>query len=135
MIAIDASTLINVLIDDGAAGAVARSRIRSEHRLVAPQLIDIEVLSVLRARVLRGVLDEARASQAVVELARFPLARYEHVGIVERAWQLRDALTAYDAAYVALAETLRCRLVTNDAKLAKGAEHAKSPAQIEVLTG
>lgn len=134
MIVIDASVLVNALTDDGETGAVARERLTWEHRIVAPQLIDLEVISVLRTLVRRGLLDPDRASVAVVELNRFPIDRYDHDGIVPRIWELRDALSAYDAAYLALAETLRCRLLTNDAKLAKGAEHAKSPAQIEVLT-
>jgi predicted nucleic acid-binding protein len=53
---------------------------------------------------------------------------------VRRAWSLRDALSAYDATFVALAEHLRCPLVTTDDRMAKGAEHARSPAQVEVLT-
>lgn len=134
MIVVDASMLVNALTDDGETGTVARERLAWEHRLVAPQLIDLEVLSVLRTLVRRGLLDPDRASLAVVELNRFPIDRYDHDGIVPRIWELRDALSAYDAAYVALAESLRCRLVTNDAKLAKGAEHAKSPAEVEVLT-
>jgi predicted nucleic acid-binding protein len=134
MIVIDASILVNALSDDSRAGDLARARLRAEHRLVAPQLIDLEVVSVLRTLVRREIISVDRASTAVVELARFPIARYDHVGIVERTWELRDTLSSYDASYLALAESLRCRLVTNDVKLAKGAEHAKSPARVEVLT-
>jgi predicted nucleic acid-binding protein len=135
LIVIDASILANALTDDGPTGELARARLREEHRLAAPQLIDLEVVSVLRTLVRREIISVDRASAAVVELARFPVDRYDHVGIVERIWALRDTLSSYDASYLALAESMRCRLVTGDAKLAKGAEHAKSPARVEVLTG
>lgn len=134
MIVVDSSVLVTALADDAAPGAAVRDRLRREVRLVAPQLIDIEVVSVLRAWHRRGLLEEPRAREAVVELTRFPLDRYDLSGLLERAWALRDALSAYDAAYLALAEALRCPLITGDARLAKGAEHAKSAASVEVLT-
>jgi predicted nucleic acid-binding protein len=69
----------------------------------------------------------------LADLRIFPVKRYDDLDLVERAWAMRDALSAYDAAYVALAELLGCPLLTGDARLAKGAAHAGSPARIEVL--
>jgi predicted nucleic acid-binding protein len=101
--------------------------------LAAPQLVDLEVLSVIRRHLARGRLDHRRAEQAISDLRIFPLTRYSHLDLIKRTWAMRDALTAYDAAYVALAELLGCPLLTADARMAKGAAHAGSPVQVEVL--
>jgi predicted nucleic acid-binding protein len=113
VIVVDASVLAPALADDGLDGDRARHRLRGE-QLVAPELIDLEVLSTLRRAARGGRLDERRSSQALDDLAALPLRRVSHLPLVARAWELRDNLTAYDAAYVALAEALNALLLTAD---------------------
>lgn len=118
MIVVDASVLANALADDTAEGDRARVRLGRDPSLHAPELVDLEVLSVLRRAAARGDLDERRAALARTDLREVPLQRYTHVPFLDRVWALRHTVTAYDAAYVALAETLGCPLLTADARLA-----------------
>lgn len=118
MIVVDASVLAPALADDGADGDRARLRLRGE-QLVAPELIDLEVLSTLRRAVRAGRLDERRSGQVLDDLAALPLQRVPHLPLLARVWELRDNLTAYDAAYVALAESLRALLLTADGGIGK----------------
>lgn len=87
--------------------------------LHAPELMDIEVLHVLRRAVSREQLTPRRAEQALRVLESLPLTRHSHAPLRRRCWQLRANLSAYDAAYVALAEGLGARLLTRDARIAK----------------
>ena len=98
-------------------GDKARMRLRGE-RLTAPDLVDLEVLSVLRGQLRGGALDRRRAEFALADLAALPLERAPHRPLLARCWELRDDLTAYDAAYVALAEAHDTTLLTSDARLA-----------------
>ncbi|HET9162977.1 MAG TPA: type II toxin-antitoxin system VapC family toxin [Solirubrobacterales bacterium] len=118
MIVVDASVLAPALADDDADGDRVRLRLRGE-QLVAPELVDLEVLSTLRRAVRAGRLDERRSGQALDDLAALPLRRVPHLPLLARAWELRDNLTAYDAAYVALAESLRALLLTADGGIEK----------------
>jgi predicted nucleic acid-binding protein len=117
VIVVDASVLAPALSDDTDDGDRLRQRLRGL-RLTAPELIDLEVLSVLRSALRRGLVDERRARLAWGDLAGLPLHRAEHRPLLPRAWELRDNLTTYDAAYVALAEILGTTLLTTDSKLA-----------------
>ena len=103
--------------DDGADGDTARARLRDED-LAAPELIDLEVVSVLRRQLSAGSLDERRALLAVDDFRDLPMQRASHRPLLARCWELRGNLTAYDAAYVALAEALESVLLTADAHLA-----------------
>lgn len=118
MIVVDASVLATALVDDGESGETSRTRLRNE-RLLAPELIDLEVISVWRRLVAGGVLGASRAEQAVDDLAAIPLERVPHRPLLSRCWELRENLTIYDAAYVALAELARVGLLTGDARLAR----------------
>ncbi|MHB1584847.1 MAG: type II toxin-antitoxin system VapC family toxin, partial [Acidimicrobiales bacterium] len=100
MIVVDASVVAPALADDDDDGARARARLQRE-RIVAPQLLDVEVLSVIRKGRLAGLLDERRAAMAVLDLARLRVDRVAHRPLLARAWELRLNLTAYDAMYVA----------------------------------
>jgi len=122
VIVVDASVLVVALGDDGQDGDNARLRLRGEN-LAAPELIDLEVVSVLRRQVSRGELDDRRAAQALSDLVGLPLKRAPHRPLLDRCWELRGNLTAYDAAYVALAEALDSTLLTGDARLARSAGH------------
>ncbi len=118
MIVVDASVLAPALADDGADGDRARARLRGED-LAAPQIIDLEVASVLR-RAARGAgLGGRRAAQALSDLAVMRLHRASHRPLLPRIWELRDNLTTYDAAYVALAEALDAPVITADRRLAR----------------
>jgi predicted nucleic acid-binding protein len=118
LIVVDASVIAPALADDALDGDRARSRIRGE-RLVAPELLDLEVVSVLRKAVFAGALDRSRAAMALSDLGALKLRRVSHRSLLERVWALHDNLTPYDAAYVALAEALGVRFVTADEPLSR----------------
>lgn len=129
MIVVDASVLVVALADDGPSGDVARARLRPES-LAAPELIDLEVASVLRRQLAKGRVDARRAELALRDLLAIPIDRAPHAPLLGRCWQLRDSVTVYDAIYVALAEALGVPLVTADARLARA---AGPRCEIEVL--
>ena len=118
MIVIDASVLANVVGDDGFAGRAARDRIAATTRWSAPDLVDVETVSVLRRRWRAGDLTTRRFRSAVVDLLSLPIVRFPTGPLMVRAYELRSNLTPYDATYVALAEGLSCALVSADARLA-----------------
>jgi predicted nucleic acid-binding protein len=128
MIVLDASAAVELFLNADKAERIAE-RIAGEE-WVAPQLIDLEVLQSLRKQHLLGEIDGHESSLARRSLATAPIERFAHTGFVERIWELRDNLTAYDAAYVALAERLGAPLVTCDAKLGAAPGHR---ARIEVI--
>jgi predicted nucleic acid-binding protein len=123
VIVIDASALLEVLLRTPAAGPVERRLFAPGETLHAPHLLDVEVAQVIRRYAARGEIDGARGGAALADLADFPLRRYPHDFLLTRIWDLRNNLTAYDAAYVALAEALDAPLVTRDARLAAAAGH------------
>ncbi len=118
MLVIDASVLAVALLDDGQDGDTVRDRLRGE-QLAAPALIDLEVASVWRGLARGGHLDPRRVRLALDDLQELPLQRVEHTSLLWRCWELRDNLTIYDAAYVALAEALQAPLLTGDRRLAR----------------
>src|SRR5262249_37300529 len=85
----------------------------------APELIDLEVVSVFRRHVAGRLMSARRAAAAVSDLVDLPLRRSPHRGLVQRIWQLRHGVTPYDAAYISLAEALDAVLVTADRRLAR----------------
>jgi predicted nucleic acid-binding protein len=118
VIVVDASVLAPALADDGDSGDLARSRLSSEW-LTAPELVDLETLSVFRGLVLARKLPARRAHLALVDLAALPLERVPHGQLLTRCWELYPNLTVYDAAYVALAEMLDVSLVTGDFRITR----------------
>jgi predicted nucleic acid-binding protein len=101
-----------------------------DETLHTPHLLDVEVAQVLRRYTRTGELDAARGLQALEDLVDFPLTRYPHDLFLLRIWELRQNVTAYDAAYVALAEALGALLLTRDAALASAPGNR---AQIELI--
>jgi predicted nucleic acid-binding protein len=114
----DASVLVVALADDGPDGDQARARLRGE-RVALPELADLEVASVLRRQLAARALDARRAELALGDLAALPVPRAPHRPLLARCWELRDNLTVYDAAYVALAEAMHATLLTADRRLAQ----------------
>ncbi len=119
---LDASVLVELLLLS-AKGRSAVPRVRAaEGDIHLPHLADIEAASVLRGLVLGGQLGADRAAAALADVQDFPATRWPADVLFERVWELRSNLTAYDANYVALAETLDAELLTADARLLRGAE-------------
>lgn len=130
MIVVDASALLDVLLNTISADRVSDQLFGSGETLHVPHLIDLEVAQVLRRYAASGALTADRGVEALRDLTDFPLIRYPHDLLLPRIWELRHNLTAYDAAYVTLAETLEAPLVTRDAALAAARGHA---ATVELL--
>lgn len=118
MIVVDASVLANVVGDDEAAGRLARARLAAASAVSAPDLVDVETVSVLRRRWLAGDLSDERFRFAVDDLLALPVTRFPVGPLMVRAFELRANITAYDACYIALAEALDCPLITSDRRLA-----------------
>ena len=127
MIVVDSAAVIDAL--SGVAGADAlRARLASEE-LHAPDLLGYEVVSALRGLTLGGMLSEARALDLLTDFDDVPIHRWASAdGLRRRAFALRHNVSAYDAAYLALAEALGCAVMTRDARLARSTGH-----QVEVV--
>lgn len=122
MIVVDASAVADALLDGGDRGRWASAALRTEE-LHAPQLVEYEVVAVIRKWVLLGKASPAKGEQALVELSRLPMRRYPATPFARRIWGLRASISVYDASYVALAEALSCPLVTTDERLARAHGH------------
>ncbi len=129
MIVLDASAVLELLLNTE-AGQLVSDRIEDEgESLHVPHLLTAEVAQVLRRYVTTGILDAARARTALEDLLDLDASRYGHEELLPRAWELRANLTIYDALYVALTEALPATLLTFDRKLAAAPGHA---ARVEV---
>lgn len=129
MLVVDASCLFEVVADTPRSTLI-RARLAADTDQAAPHVIDVEVLSVIRAQHLRGRLDRTAAGQAVADLRDWPGERYGHRWLVDRAWELRESVRGWDAFYVALAEAFDATLLTLDERLVR----AHGPTcRIEVL--
>ena len=121
MIVVDASALLEVLLRTPTADVVEERLFAPGQTLHAPHLLDVEIAQTLRRYAAHGDLDDERGRMALDDLADFPLRRYPHDFLLSRMWELRNNVTAYDAAYVALAEALDAPLLTRDRRLAAAA--------------
>jgi predicted nucleic acid-binding protein len=126
LIVVDASALLEILLHTPRAGQLIKRAFAAAERMHAPHLLDIEVVQVLRRLVQRKEITRARAEQALDDLENLVIERHAHPPLISRVWQLRESLTAYDGAYVALAEALAAPLLTCDAKLAGAHGHRAS---------
>jgi predicted nucleic acid-binding protein len=116
VLVVDASVIAPAVADAGADGAAFRHRLRGE-TIAAPDLLGVEVVSVLRRQVAASLITPSQASAAVDDLLDLPLSVFPTAPLLPRAWQLQDDLAPYDACYAALAEALDCTLLTADTRL------------------
>ena len=130
MIVIDASAVLEVLLRTDAAARVERRIFAGGESLHAPHLIDVEVAQVLRRYVARLEMSAERGREAISDMTDFPIRRYPHDVLLPRIWELRHNMTAYDAAYVALAEAIGAPLLTRDESLAASPGHE---ARVELV--
>ncbi len=132
MIVLDASVVVELLLNRPSAARLARRLRDPDEALHAPHLIDLEIAQTLRRYQAIGELSPQRARQALLTFGQMPIERHPHWPFLGRIWELRRNLTAYDAAYVALAEVLDAPLLTCDRALASAPSHR---AKIELLRG
>jgi predicted nucleic acid-binding protein len=119
MVVVDASVILDLLLQ-GEDGATLAARLLDPRQvLAAPQLLDVEVAQTLRRYVRTDDMTPARGWAALQDLADLPIERYAHTLLLPRIWDYRDNLTAYDAAYLALADALDCPVWTRDARFAQ----------------
>jgi predicted nucleic acid-binding protein len=130
VIVVDASAALELLLNTPLAARVATRLFSRGETLHAPHLIDLEVAQVLRRWERAGAITAPRAEEAFEDLADLPLVRYPHLLLLPRVWALRQNATAYDAAYLVLAEAIGATLVTRDAALASIPGHT---ARVEVV--
>jgi predicted nucleic acid-binding protein len=122
---VDASALVTLTAGRSQQARDELGRRLSGHELHVPEHGGAEVLSAIRGLRLGGSIGDAIALQALADYAMMPLRRHPVVPFIPRAWELRHAMTAYDALYAALAETLGCPLVTCDGKMRVGGHQAE----------
>ena len=130
MIVVDASAITELLLQTELGIRVEARSLADLDPLQAPSLLDVAVLQALRRLVQKGDLAPERGEQAVEDLLAVDQIRHQHTDLGGRIWELRENLTAYDAAYVALAEALDAPLITCDRPLASAPGHA---ARIELI--
>ena len=130
MIVVDASALLEFLLQTPLGTRIEARLFRQDDELHAPHLVDVEVVQGLRRLVRAGEVSPGRADEAIADLADLDLHRHPHLDLVDRAWKLRDNISIYDGVYVALAEAIDAPIVTCDRPLAKAPGHR---ARIEVV--
>jgi predicted nucleic acid-binding protein len=123
MTVVDASAAVEFLLRTRLGKAVERRLLDPHEALHAPHLIDLEIAHVLRRHCRAGKLTEQRAREALEDFMGLPVRRHPHEPFLPRIWELRHNFTAYDAAYIALAEALHAPLITCDRALASASGH------------
>lgn len=131
MIVLDASAGVDLLCRNGERGDRIAERVAGEFTLQVPAVFDLEVLHAFRGLEAGGKLRPEALAAALSDLAALRATRHDHERLRPRIWELRRNMTAYDAAYVALAELLDAPLLTSDRPLSRAAGHR---AQIELAS-
>jgi len=129
VIVLDASVVVELVTNGTLASSIIHEMANRDDSFIAPHLLDIEVLSAIRELVTGRRVDVHRIDQFLSELERLPVERYPHTPLLDRIWELRHNFTAYDAAYIALAEATNSVLYTCDSKLSR-----RHRAQVFVFT-
>lgn len=119
----DSSALLEVLLRSETGLEIEKRIFSPQETLHAPHLLDLEVAQVMRRYCASGEMDPERGREALRDLTDIPINRYPHDILLPRIWELRSNMTAYDAAYIALAETLQAQLLTRDTRLASAPGH------------
>lgn len=130
MIVVDASALLEFLLQTPLGTRVEARLFRDRDEFHSPHLLDVEVTQALRRLVRAGEVSADRAAEAIEDLIDLDLHRHAHLDLLTRAWKLRENVTAYDAVYLALAEALDATVVTCDTPLANAPGHR---AHIELI--
>jgi predicted nucleic acid-binding protein len=130
MIVLDASAVVELLLDTATGRRVSTLIADAEVGLHVPHLLDVETISALRRCAREGIVDDEEAEAAIDNLLALDLQRHSHEGLLERVWALRKNVSAYDAIYVALAEALNATLITCDGRLARA---SATQARVEVV--
>jgi predicted nucleic acid-binding protein len=130
MIVLDASAVLELLLGTELGRSIAERIADPAEGLHAPHLLDVEVAQALRRYVQSGALESEYAQAAIEDLEALDLERHSHEPLLARIWTLRGNFTAYDAAYVALAEALDAILLTCDGRLARAPGHT---AKVELI--
>jgi predicted nucleic acid-binding protein len=123
VIVLDASAMLEQLLATPKGQHIQEKYLVEGESFHVPHLLDLEVVQVLRRYSHQHILTDHRAAQALEDFRDFPLTRYAHDPLLSRIWELRENFTAYDAAYVALAEVLDIPLVTCDMRLTTAPGH------------
>jgi len=126
VIVLDASAAVDWLLQSSAGRSIEKRIYSHNESLHAPHLLDLEVTQVLRRLVREGAVSARRADEAIRDLLDLRINRYPHFVVLPRIWQLRHNFSAYDAAYIVLAEKLGAALVTRDGRLASASGHGAS---------
>jgi predicted nucleic acid-binding protein len=124
LIVLDASAAIDWLLQSLAGRAIEKRIYSRGETLHAPHLLDLEVAQVIRRLERKGTISQGRADAAIEDLISLRIIRYPHVILLPRIWRHRHNLSAYDAAYLALAEQLGAALITRDSRLAGTSGHS-----------
>jgi predicted nucleic acid-binding protein len=130
MIVLDASAIVDWMLQTPAGQRIEQRIYARNDTLHSVHLLDVEFAQVLRRLVRERTLTSRRAEEAMEDLMALRVTRYAPVLLLSRIWRLRNNMTAYDAAYVALAEELKAPLITRDQKIAAAPGHA---AAVEVF--
>ena len=130
MIVLDTSAAVDWLLQTPAGQRIEQRIFTHQDTLHSVHLLDVEFVQVLRRLVREGTLTPKRAEEAIEDMAALRITRYAPVLLLQRIWRLRQNLSAYDAAYVALAEKLQAPLITRDQRIAAAPGHT---ATIEVF--
>ena len=120
MIVLDASVVVELLTNGALADSIRGDLTGRDETFIVPHLIDVEAVSALRGLVAGRRVETDRSDRFLTGLAALPAERYSHTPLIGRIWELRHNFTAYDAAYIALAEAMNAVLYTTDEKLCKG---------------
>jgi predicted nucleic acid-binding protein len=123
VIVCDASVIVEILLRTPAASQIEERLFAQSEDIHAPALLDVEVAQVLRRYERTGELSAVRGTILIDLLARLPVTRHAHEALLSRIWTLRANMTAYDAAYIALAEALGATFITRDRALSRSRSH------------